>query len=466
MAGVELRKYMSKYKIAIDYNHGLPIGVVSLDPYNFLVLDKLFDDFQIITPYQQDWLKFLPLRGSLFPLNLKQKGSDKLSRYVSSKKFVDHFKTDPRRKYLLYSPLDPPYRVNPLAFLMNSPTIAHAYENKRYFRDEFADLIRIPDYEIQYMNQLDRASSYRDLRERFGGAFMLQDEESSGSKGTYGIHSEDDYVDAVRSLKKYSRGRTIVASQFVHGEVSSIQVCITKYGVFSGGIQRQLVDSKYLCNPKLEGATRWCGGEVGAEYPDIVQHQAQEIASVIGSELSSHGYKGIFGVDLIVTPENEVYAIEINARLTGYSHIISDMQMQNGKIPFMLLHILELGNFNYEVTDTEALPSAARYKKPGSLMILNNQTDEDFVLRRAIRSGVYKLVGDHVEFVKEGFTLKDCTSEANMLIFCRYDTGAIILRGRRILKIMKHGGIMNDGDLNMKTQYLIRAVKKTFELPG
>ena len=102
---------------------------------------------------------------------------------------------------------------------------------------------------------------------------------------------EDDYVDAVKSLKKYSQGRTVVASQFVHGEVSSIQVCITKYGIFSGGIQRQLVDSKYLCNPKLEGATRWCGGEIGAEYPDIVQHRAQEIASVIGSELSSHGYK-------------------------------------------------------------------------------------------------------------------------------------------------------------------------------
>lgn len=459
---------MVKHKLAIDYNASRPIGVLSPDPYNFLILDMLFDDIQIVTPRQQNWLRDLPLKAKVTSLNLnKLTPGENIGKFVTTKKFIEMFKADPRRKYPLYSPLDPPYKVNPLAYLMNSPTIAHAYENKRYFRDEFADLIKVPEYEIKYMNELERAASYRELRERFGGAFMLQDEESSGSKGSYAIHNEDDYVDAVKSLKKYSQGRTVVASQFVHGEVSSIQVCITKYGIFSGGIQRQLVDSKYLCNPKLEGATRWCGGEIGAEYPDIVQHRAQEIASVIGSELSSHGYKGVFGVDLIVTHEDEVYAIEINARLTGYSHIISDMQMLNGKIPFMLLHILELGNYRYEVTDTEALPSAARYKKPGSLMILNNQSSEDFVLKQYIRPGIYKLVGDRVEFVKDGYSLKDCRSgEDTMVIMCRYNEGETIERGKRILKIMKLGKTMKGSDLNPKAQQLVSAIKTTFNLPG
>lgn len=457
---------MVKHKLAIDYNVNRPIGVVSADPYNFLVLDKLFDDFRIVTPLQQRWLKELPLNGQTSSLNLKKvKTTEGVAPYVSTKKFIELFASDSRRKFVLYSPLDPPYKINPLAFLMNSPTIAHAYENKRYFRDEFSDLIRVPDYEIKYMNELDRAASYRDLRERFGGAFMLQDEESSGSKGTYAIRDEDDYVDAVKMLKKFSQGRSIVASQFIHGEVSSIQVCITRYGIFSGGIQRQLVDSKYLCNTKLKGATRWCGGEIGGEYPDIVQHQAQEIASVIGSELASHGYKGVFGVDLIVTPENEVYAIEINARLTGYSHIISDMQMLNGKIPFMLLHTLELNNARYEVTDSEALPSIARYKKPASLLILNNQSNEDFVLKHHIKPGLYKMAGDRVEFIKPAFTLKEVKTDDSMLIFCRYNEGDVIQSGKRILKIMKLGKTMTKGDLNAKTQQMVVAIKNTFDLP-
>lgn len=455
---------MTDHRLAIEYNHNVPIGVVSTDPYHFLQYDKFFDNFQIVTEVKQDWLHNLPLNAKLATLG-KSKSYGEGSSLLRSKKFIDLFKAEPKRKYVLYSPLDPPYKVNPLTYLMNSPTIAHAYENKRYFRDEFADLIRMPEYEIRYMNELDRAASYRDLRARFGGSFMLQDEESSGSKGSYAIHNEDDYVDAVKLLKRFSRGRTIVVSQFIKGEVSSVQVCITKYGIFSGGIQRQLVDSKYLCNTELAGATKWCGGEIGAVYPDIVQHQSRDIASIVGSELASHGYKGVFGIDLIVTPKNEVYAIEINARLTGYSHVISDLQLMEGKIPFMLLHLLELGNYKYEVTDYEALPSSGNYKKPASLLIVNNPSENDFVLKHYIRPGVYKYQDGKVVFVKEAYSLDAIKGDDQMLILCRHNEGDNVESGKRILKIMKLGKTMSKGDLNLKSQQIVEAVKTTFGLP-
>ncbi len=452
-------------KLPIEYNLNSPLGVVSTDPYNYLIYDKLFDDFRIITEVKQDWLLDLPLKATVSWLGKTKVYGNSGSRLLASKKFVQSFKNDHKRKFVMYQPLDPPYKINPLAYLMNSPTIAHAYENKRYFRDEFADLIRMPEYEIYYMNELDKAAAYKDLQDKYGN-FMLQDEESSGSKGTYAIKSQDDYVEAVKSLKKFSRGRTIVVSKYVHGTAASIQVCITKYGIFSGGIQRQLIDSQYLGNSSLEGANKWCGGEVGGEYPDIVHHQTQEIASIVGSELASHGYKGIFGIDLIITPQNEVYAIEINARLTGYSHLISDLQMQNGKVPFMLLHALELGNYEYDVTDTTALPSSTRYKKTASLMILNNPLDEDLVLKHYIKPGVYHQVGGKVEFVKDGYTLQSLKGEDTMLIMSRHAQGDSVERGRRVLKVMKYGKTMNrDGDLNAKGRATIQAIKNTFELP-
>jgi hypothetical protein len=318
---------------------------------------------------------------------------------------------------------------------------------------------------ICYMSDLDKAASYNELEQKYGW-FMLQDEESSGSKGTYAIKNLQDYVEAVKSLKKFSRGRTIVVSKFINGETASIQVCITKYGIFNGGIQRQLIDSAYLGNSDLEGANKWCGGEVGDNYPDIVNHQTQEIASVVGSELSSHGYKGIFGVDLIITPDNEVYSIEINARLTGYSHIISDLQMKNGKIPFMLLHALELGNIEYNVTDSEALPSNNRYRKPASLLILNNPLDESLELKQNIRPGIYQQVGDKVVFVKPGYSLQSLRGEDKMLIMSRHSKGEVVERGRRILKVMKYGKTMSkNGDLNTKALATVAAIKNTFELP-
>lgn len=455
---------MVAHKLPIIYNADTPIGAVSLDAYSFLVYDKLFNNFRIITPGKQQWLDDLPLQAAVNDIEPPRTSGDEVAKLMRSKRFTDLFKTDPKRKYVMYSPIDPPYKINPLSYVMNSPTIAHAYENKRYFRDEFADLIRMPEYQIKYMNELDRAAAYRDLQTEYG-YFVLQDEESSGSKGTYVIKNLDDYVDAVKALKKYSQGRTIVVSKFVEGEVSSIQVCISKYGIFSGGIQRQLTDSKYLCNPKIEGATRWCGGELGTVYPDIVQHRAQEVATVVGSELASHGYKGIFGIDLIVTPDNEVYAIEINARLTGYSQAISDAQLNEGKIPFMLLHALELGNYNYEVTDLEALPSAARFKKPVSYLIVNNPLDDDFVLKKYIKSGIYSFKDGKISFVKDSYSVADLKGEDTFLIFSRHNEDSLIERGKRVLKITKFGKTMSKGDLNPKTQALVAAVKKHFDLP-
>jgi hypothetical protein len=449
----------------IEYNRATPIGVVSTDPYNYLVYDNLFDDFKIISEIKQDWLLDLPLKAEVAGLGRTKQYGNSVSKLLRSPKFIKFFKNDRKRKFVMYAPVDPPYKINPLAYLMNSPTIAHAYENKRYFRDEFSDLIRMPEYEIRYMSELDKAAAFKDLQQKYGW-FMLQDEESSGSKGTYAIKSADDYVEAIKLLKKYSRGRTIVVSKFIKGQAASIQVCVTKYGIFSGGVQQQLIDSKYLGNSTLEGANKWGGGEVGGDYPDIIYHQTQEIASVVGSELASHGYKGIFGIDLIINNENEVYAIEINARLTGYSHLISDPQMQNGKIPFMLLHALELGNYPYKVTDTTMLPSSSRYKKPASLIIINNPLDADLILKHYIKPGVYRQVGDKVEFVKPGFTLNALSGEDTMLIMSRHGKREIVERGRRILKVMKYGKTMaKSGDLNAKGRATVAAIKNTFELP-
>lgn len=455
---------MVRTKLPITYNHTSQLGALNDDPAAFLLLEKFFDDVYIVTDRKQRWLEDLPLSATVDSLNMPVGKHYDTEALLRSKRFFDYQKNHPKIKFDLYKPLDPPYKVNPLVYLMNSPTIAHAYENKRYFRDEFSDLIRMPEYEIKYISELDKAASYRELRDEYGD-FVLQDEESAGSKGTYIVRNYEDYADAVRGLKKFSRGRSVVVSKFYPGETSSIQVCITKYGIFSGGIQRQLIDSKYLCNPKLEGATKWCGGELGTEYPDIVQHQAQEMATIVGSELASHGYKGIFGIDIIVTPENEVYAIEINARHTGYSHLISNMQLLEGKIPFLLLHVLELGNFEYEVQDLDALPSMGRYKRPVSYLIVNNPLEEDFELKKYIRPGIYRYKDGKIEFVKSGIFLNELKGEDTFLVSSKYDEGDVIGKGKRILKITKFGKSILKDDLTPKSQAIVAAVKKEFGLP-
>jgi hypothetical protein len=449
--------------LPIKYDADIHLSAVSEDPLSFLPLERVINNLSIITDYDNRWLHDLPLNIKTIALTrgTLKKDTDANS-ILRSKKFAEHAKNSPKTRYLLYAPLNPPYRVNPLYFLMNSPTIAHAYENKRYFRDEFEDLIRVPEYSLHLVDDLDK-KTYSDLYDEFDD-FILQDEVSQGSKGTYPVHNYRQYQEAVTALKKYSRSRGVVASRFIHGYPAGVQACITKYGIFHSGIQRQILDNKYLCNVKLEGVTKFCGGEVGGKYSDIVNHQVQEIVSVVGSRLASHGYKGIFGIDLIITPSGVVYAIEINGRLTAFSHIIADNQIMHGRIPFMLLHVLELGNYDYKITDLSAIPQSDYSDQVISYLIINNAKDGDLTLKHYIRPGIYSYTDSKIEFLRPGVSIQDLKSSKEVLIFSKFDEGAVISRGKRILKITHKGKALEKGEFSKSSQRLVGLVKKKFEL--
>lgn len=458
---------MSWFDQTITYDRNTPIGTVYYDQSIFIHLTRFFDNMKMVTAVDDAAMADFGLQDKHIVLGLDPATMPYHLSLSSSPEFAEIAKTMPRRKFLLYSPLDPPYPVNPLTYIMNSPTIAHAYEHKRYFRDEFADLINLPEFVVKRLDDLDD-ESFDELQTMFGNKFVVQEVESSGSKGTFIVNSLARFKIAVDSLKKISYSGTVVISKFIDGSSCSVQVCVTKYGIFTGGLQKQLVDSPYLCNTDLPEVAKWCGGELGGNYPEILKHRTQEIATIVGSELASHGYRGIFGIDLIVTPENDVYAIEINARLTGYTHILSDIQYAKDKIPFILLHTLELGNFKYEVDDAEALPTMGSLDDAYSYLILNNQLETPQVLETRIRNGIYHVSESGLEFVKPSYTVADLPDEDHVIILCRFNKGDTINRGARILKIVKKGQTMDPAtdDLDESTQALVKTIKQHFAIQG
>jgi hypothetical protein len=448
----------------ISYNRSIPLGGIFDDQSAFLHMHHYFDDFLTISDASGSWLDDFGIRDSNVEMHVDYTDQGEQVKIASSREFAEFVKTQGRRKYVLYGPLSPPYVVNPLFYIMNSPTIAHAYEHKRYFRDEFAELINMPDHVVRRLDEL-TDDMFNELKTIYS-KFVIQDVESSGSKGTFIVENMEQYESAVKTLKATSYSGSVVVSEFVDGLPCSIQVCVTKYGVFSGGLQRQLVDSKYLCNLDLPGVSRWCGGELGGDAPEIVKHRMQEIATVVGSELSSHGYRGIFGIDLLITPDNDVYAIEVNARLTGYTHILSDMQFAKGKIPFALLHTLELGNYKYEVEDLEALPTMNSTSDPYSYLILNNQLDGDFVLEVDIKNGIYEYNPDGtITYVNNKFSIVDLENDNQFIVYCKFKQGDVVERGKRVLKVVKPGRSMaDDGDLDEYHQAFIQHVKNYFKI--
>lgn len=455
---------MTKVNLPITYDSKAQIISVHDSMVPFVGMEDLFENFRFLVPEKKNWFASMPFTDRIDSIGLPASTSP--YQMLKSPKMVRYAKEHPKAKYLVYSPIGAPYKINPLQIIMNSPTLTHAYENKRYFREEFSELIRMPEYEVWRIDQLDRANAHREIKKTLGNKIVLQDEESSGSKGTFVVNSTDEFADAVAALKKNARGRSIIVSSFVEGTIASVQVCISRYGIFAGAIQKQMIGTPELCNPELVGSSAWCGGEVGVRMGDIIHHQAQEMATIVGSELSSHGYKGIFGIDLIITPSNQVYAIEINARLTGYSHIISDMQMREGKIPFMLLHTLELANMPYEVTDLNALPSNSFFSKPQSLMIVNNSLPDDFLLKQAVVPGKYQIGSDgNIQFVKPAARMNGYKDESSFLLMYTRDEGQAVPSGRRIVYIVKPGKALIGKKLGPKSKRIVEAVKRHIGLP-
>jgi len=234
-------------RIPIIYSASARIASFGDDASAYIILRKFFKNYIQITEKGSAWISSLNKEVKSLDLGLNSASAS----YVESLKsgsFLEIANELVDYEFVIHAPVSPPYKINPLRFIMNSPALSHAYENKRYFREEFSDIINIPKYQTKILDELRNKDSYGILDKKYGQIFVIQDAESSGSQGTFIVNSESEYLNVLQSLKKTDKKTTFVISEFIEGESASVQVCITKYGILTSGILSQLVNSPQLCN--------------------------------------------------------------------------------------------------------------------------------------------------------------------------------------------------------------------------
>lgn len=250
---------------------------------------------------------------------------------------------------------------------------------------------------------------YRQLTERLGDKLVMQLTSYSfgGGKGTYFVDTLDDFraffADAKERLHDEDEKKTTVnVNAFITGATASIAGCATRHGVLTGPVQTQVLDV-----PELVQSTGrrgiWRGHDWSfRQYSGAVQTKAEDIVRVIGEKMYAEGLKGIFGVDLIVTDKDEVYANEINPRYTGAFPMYSFLQHKAHEIPMEVFVLLEFLGMTYEL-DVEAVSASWKQQKSGAQLILHNKESERFVQAAGdLPAGVYRLGKVNLEFVREG----------------------------------------------------------------
>jgi hypothetical protein len=102
---------------------------------------------------------------------------------------------------------------------------------------------------------------------------------------------------------------------------------------------------------------------------------AFEAGNYFGEELARLGYRGYFDVDLVISHDNKLYAVESNMRRTGGTHIHSAAQSLLGKEYWKTYHV---------VNEDIILPQHAHLTYEKCLQLLNNDIYDKKTKRGAI----------------------------------------------------------------------------------
>ncbi len=309
-------------------------------------------------------------RGTLSP----EQNSSALMAHPLTRRFVDGL-PDPKYFFLYqdYPELRSLAETHGWHLLANSPQLRQTVGKRAFFNKMTAQLglPQIPGdiYPIEAIHQ----KGYEKWRHLMGPVFVVQlpEIERGGGRGTFFVHTEEDYLKLQGRLAE-NRWRdtpleTVSVNRFAEGIPASVAACVTRHGILVSALQRQLLDLPYCRDFAEDGV--FCGHAWGVSpWSPAAQKSAVEQAFKIGEFLGNLGYKGILGIDFIVQ-EEKVYPIEINPRLTGALPMLSLLHLQSGTIPLEAFHMLEFLNIPYRI-DLNALNSRYSQTVRGSHLLI------------------------------------------------------------------------------------------------
>lgn len=308
-----------------------------------------------------------------------------------------------------------------LRLISNRSEVRDMFEDKWKLRELGRDLgMPLIEGDQLLINDLDegKLGHYQKL---WGKKLVLQitDYSKGGGVGTFFIDNLNDlkefhgFVDRRREVGRDLN--RVNVTKFIEGESASMTGCVTRYGVLTGILQRQAVDIAEVVGYKGRNGV-WCGHDWGRRYSIGLQQKATRMVKQIGEIMGKKGYKGIYGVDLVVDRNREeVSMIEINSRYTGAFPIYSMMQQQSDEIPIDVWHLLEFLNVDYEM-DFDAVQLSYGQIKTGGQLLLHNLIRGWVVVRGGVKAGVYKFEGGKLEYLRNGFSYNDLVNDDEFVL--------------------------------------------------
>lgn len=195
-------------------------------------------------------------------------------------------------------------------------------------------LPHLPDWRLSKEEFL--LKKFEELHQHWGGPVVVQraDFDVNGEQGTFFIRNENDWRAAFDILSHDERYKEIQICPFIEGPSVSMLGCITHLGVLTSTLQLQLIDVPEALHGQLPTGV-FLGHDWGFRaWTEKTEKTAQQVMESIGEFLAEKGFKGVFGIDFVYSPERkELFPLECNPRFTAALPMYSLMITSLNKIP-------------------------------------------------------------------------------------------------------------------------------------
>ena len=371
-----------------------------------------------------------------------------------------------------------------LKLMSTAGAIRNPLENKRIFREELVKAgIKPIQGETLKVKDLTQ-KKWEEFKQKLGDrlVFQLADSVNGGGAGTFFVKDKQDFrkfreIVREKEINKDKDLEWVNVTKFIQGEAASIIGCATKYGVVCGRLQKQIIDQPELGS--IEGrAGVWQGHDWNLHFSPEAQAEGEKLCRQWGEYIYKKGYKGIFGVDVMVD-KNKIYPIECNARYTGAFPVLTMMQVEAGVMPFDVWHLAEWLGLDYEM-DLEEVNKLYRQPMKGAQIVMHNLEKEEVKVTKSMKAGVYQINSKsqilnskqfqssnlQIKYMREGFSLLDLRADNEFLLADRVVEKGSFLKSRSRMGrlVFKRQIVDKEGRLLPEIRGVVRQVYDGFGL--
>ncbi|MFA4873042.1 MAG: ATP-grasp domain-containing protein [Patescibacteria group bacterium] len=292
---------------------------------------------------------------------------------------------------------------------------------------------------------------YEDLMRQFGKDFIMQYNIGHTGSGTKRIINEQLWKNEVVRFPK----RIVKISEYIKGRMYTINACVIgDNNVVCGGTSEQITGLKELTGNQL--------ATVGNDWNSVSEethNKVKKIAVEIGKYMMQNGWRGLFGIDVIIdAAADRAYLIEINARQPASVSLESQLQNENDEINIMEWHVNTLCGNN--APQPPLILRGRDWRVTGSQLFFRNIENHPVSLQNEFLPGRYKADKQGHEFIEKATSVAE-TQKGEIFAFS-VSQNEKVKPGGELLRIQSKQGIVDTFGKNYLD--VMRSIRKEIQI--